>query len=65
MDHISRGIRRERRNPNCRSYDFMYLVKLVQTFSKIYVFYKVKGHVITKCPQIDKEVRDGSIRHVG
>jgi hypothetical protein len=26
---------------------------------------RVSGHVITKCPQIDSEVKDGFIKHVG
>ncbi len=38
---------------------------MAYTFSKICVFCRIRGHVITKCPQIDSEVRDGFVRHVG
>ncbi len=38
---------------------------MVQTHSWIYVFCRIRGHNITKCPQINSEVRDGFVRHVG
>ncbi len=65
MDHISKGIGKERRNPKHKSYDFMDSAKLVRTFPNIYVFYRVRRCVITKCPHIDSEVKDGFVRHVG
>jgi len=38
---------------------------LVQTLSRIYAFYRVRGHIITKCPHIDSEVKDGFVKHMG
>jgi hypothetical protein len=38
---------------------------LAQTLSRICVFCRIRRHVITKCPQIDNEVRDGFVRHEG
>jgi hypothetical protein len=38
---------------------------LVQTLSRIYAFYRVRGHVITKCPHIDSEVKDGFVKNMG
>jgi hypothetical protein len=41
----SRGFKRDRRNPDYRSYNYEDLTKLAQTIYRICVFYKVKGHV--------------------
>jgi hypothetical protein len=38
---------------------------LVQTLSRIYAFYRVRGHIITKCPHVDSEVKDGFVKHMG
>ncbi len=65
MDHISKGIGKERRNPKHKNYDFMDSTRLVQTFSKIHAFYIVRRCMITKCPHIDNEVKVGFVRHVG
>jgi hypothetical protein len=43
MDHTKKKIKRERRNPKCKTYENEYLAKLVQAFSKICVFCKVRG----------------------
>ncbi len=43
----------------------MDLARLFQTLSKIYVFCRIGGHVIIECPQIDNEMKDGFVRHVG
>jgi len=43
----------------------MDLAKLDQILLKICAFYRIKKHVITKCPHIDSEMRDGFVRHVG
>ncbi len=64
-NHKSKGIKRERRNPERRSHDFMHLAKLVQILSKICAFYRIRKHLITECPQIDREMKDGFVRHVG
>lgn len=37
--------------------------KFVQILFRIYAFYRFRGHAITKCPQIDNEVRDGFVKH--
>jgi len=37
---------------------------LPQTLSKIYVFCRI-GHVIIEFPEIDNEMKDGFVRHVG
>ncbi len=46
MNHKSKGIKRERWNPEYRSYNFEDSTTLVQTLSRIYVFCRVKTHVI-------------------
>jgi hypothetical protein len=43
----------------------MDLARLPQTLSKIRVFCTIGEHVIIKCPQIDNEMKDGFVRHVG
>jgi hypothetical protein len=43
----------------------MDLAMLLQTLSKSYAFYIVRIRMITKCPHIDNEVKDGFVRHVG
>jgi hypothetical protein len=50
MNNKSRGIERNKRNPKCKNYNSKDLAKLVQTLSRIYAFYRVRGHIITKCP---------------
>ncbi len=57
--------KKDRKNPKHRSYNFKDLAKLAQTLSRICVFCRIRRHVITKCPQIDNEVRDGFVRHEG
>jgi hypothetical protein len=64
-NHRSRGIKRDRRNSERRSYNFVDLARLVQILSKNYAFYTIRRHVIIKCPHIGNEVRDGFVRHVG
>jgi hypothetical protein len=39
--------------------------KLAQILSKICAFYRIRKHVITECPQIDREMKDGFVRQVG
>jgi len=56
---------KKRRNPKHKNYDYEYSMRLVKKNSKICAFYRGRGHVITKCPWIDSEMRDGFIRHVG
>jgi hypothetical protein len=46
----SRGFERDRRNPECKSYNYEDSTRLVQIIFKICAFYKIKGHVIKKCP---------------
>lgn len=65
IDHKSRGIERERRNLECKSYNFEDFTRLVPTRCKIYVFYKVRRHVSIECPQVDSEMKDEFVRHVG
>jgi hypothetical protein len=64
-DHMNKKIRGNNNNRECKCYDYVDLVKLVQTFSKMCVFYRIKGCVIIKCPQIENEVRDEFVRHLG
>lgn len=64
-NHKSKRIGRESRNPKHRSYDSMDLTKLEQTLFRICAFYRSKGHGIIECLQIDSEVRDGFVKHVG
>jgi hypothetical protein len=65
MNNKSRGIERDKRNPKYRNYNFKDLTILAQTLSRIYSFYRVGGHIIPKCLQIDSEIRDGFVKHVG
>jgi hypothetical protein len=62
-DHISKGIERKRWNPKSKNYNYENLTRLVEFFSKICAFYRVRGHVITKCPQIDSKMKEGFIKH--
>ncbi len=64
-NHINKRAGKKIRNPKHRSYNFMDSNRLVQTLFKIYVFYRIRRCVITKCPHIDSEVKDGFVRHVG
>jgi hypothetical protein len=48
MDHGSKGIGKERRNLECKSYDYVDTCKLAQILSKICVLCKVRGHVLLK-----------------
>jgi hypothetical protein len=59
MNKRSKGIKRDRRNPKHRSYNFDDSAKLVQKISTIYAFCRIRGHAIIECPQIDSEVRNG------
>jgi hypothetical protein len=56
---------KEKKNLECKSYDYEDPTKLAQKKFRICVFCKVRRHVITKCPHIDSEVRDGFVTHVG
>ncbi len=42
--------KRNRRASECRSYNYEDSTTLAPTIFRIYVFYRVKGHVITRCP---------------
>jgi hypothetical protein len=44
-NHKNKGIKREK-NPECKCYDYVDLIRLVQTFSEEYVLKKIKGRVI-------------------
>jgi hypothetical protein len=46
----NKGLKRDRKDPKCISYDYEDSTTLVQTIFIIYAFYIVKGHVITRCP---------------
>ncbi len=50
MGHKSKRITRKRKNLKCKNYDYDDSTKLLQTLSRIYVYCKVGGHAITKCP---------------
>lgn len=65
MNNKSKRIKRDKINPKCRSYDFEYSSILVESSIKIYVFCRIKGHDVIKCPQIDIEVKGGFVKHVG
>jgi hypothetical protein len=39
--------------------------KLAQILSKLCAFYRIRKHVITKCPHIDSDLKDGFVRQVG
>jgi hypothetical protein len=46
LDRINKGIEGHNNDQECRCYDYVDLVRLVQTFSKIFVFYRIKECVI-------------------
>lgn len=46
----NKGLERNRRNPKCKSYNYEDSTTLVHTISRICAFYRVRGHVITRCP---------------
>jgi hypothetical protein len=55
----------EKNNPEHKCYDYVDSIRLVQTFSKIYVLCRIRRCVIIECPQIENEVRDEFVKHVG
>jgi hypothetical protein len=46
MNNRSKRFERDKRDPDCRSYNYEDSTRLVQIISRIYAFYRVKGHVI-------------------
>jgi phospholipase C len=64
-NHKSKEIKREKKNPKCKSYNFMDSTKLAQILYKISGFYRIKKYVITECPHINSDLRDGFVRQVG
>jgi hypothetical protein len=50
MNNRNRGLERNIRNLKCESYNYEASTMLVQTISRIYVLYRIKRHVITRCP---------------
>jgi hypothetical protein len=65
MNNTSKRIKTDRKNPKHRSFNYEDSTRLAQTLSKIFAFCRVRGHIITKCSQIDNEAKDGFVKHVG
>ncbi len=65
MNNTSKRIKTNRKNPKRRNFYYEDLTRLAQTFSKIFAFCRVRGHIIIKCSQIDSEAKDGFVKHVG